>query len=180
MIVKRKLFSFIDEDGNQGYYLYNEGTEEEKLFSVVEEEREFARGVGKKAIEEAVKKVSTKGNKKLNKKLAKIKFNNPTELRIYRKLNDRSANIGNTVHHSINSRAVNTNNLLTEGSKTASGFNLTPNKFTMRGYGKKAMKLNDIKGYDHASSSPSWNKETMELTRYKRLKDLEKLINNLS
>ena len=42
MIVKRKLFSFIDEDGNQGYYLYNESTGEEKLFSVVEEEREFA------------------------------------------------------------------------------------------------------------------------------------------
>ena len=43
MIVKRKLFSFIDEDGNQGYYLYNESTGEEKLFSVVEEEREFAK-----------------------------------------------------------------------------------------------------------------------------------------
>ncbi len=43
MIVKRKLFSFIDEDGNLGYYLYNESTGEEKLFSVVEEEeREFA------------------------------------------------------------------------------------------------------------------------------------------
>ena len=33
MIVKRKLFSFIDEDGNLGYYLYNESTGEEKLFS---------------------------------------------------------------------------------------------------------------------------------------------------
>lgn len=43
MIVKRKLFSFLDEDGNLGYYLYNESTGEEKLFSVVEEEREFAR-----------------------------------------------------------------------------------------------------------------------------------------
>ena len=42
MIVKRKLFSFLDEEGNQGYYLYNESTGEEKLFSVVEEEREFA------------------------------------------------------------------------------------------------------------------------------------------
>ena len=28
----------MDEDGNQGYYLYNEATVEEKLFSVVEEE----------------------------------------------------------------------------------------------------------------------------------------------
>ena len=42
MIVKRKLFSFIDEEGNLGYYLYNEATGEEKLFSVVEDEREFA------------------------------------------------------------------------------------------------------------------------------------------
>ena len=48
MIVKRKLFSFIDEDGNLGYYLYNESTGEEKLFSVVEEEREFAEKEEKK------------------------------------------------------------------------------------------------------------------------------------
>ena len=34
----------MDEEGNMGYYLYNEATGEEKLFSVVEEEREFARG----------------------------------------------------------------------------------------------------------------------------------------
>ena len=33
----------MDEEGNQGYYLYNEATGEEKLFSVVEEEREFAK-----------------------------------------------------------------------------------------------------------------------------------------
>ena len=32
----------MDEEGNLGYYLYNEATGEEKLFSVVEEEREFA------------------------------------------------------------------------------------------------------------------------------------------
>ena len=44
MIVKRKLFSFIDEDGNQGYYLYNESTGEEKLFSVVEDERLYFLG----------------------------------------------------------------------------------------------------------------------------------------
>ena len=31
----------MDEEGNMGYYLYNEATGEEKLFSVVEEEREF-------------------------------------------------------------------------------------------------------------------------------------------
>lgn len=32
----------MDEEGNLGYYLYNEATGEEKLFSVVEEEREFS------------------------------------------------------------------------------------------------------------------------------------------
>jgi hypothetical protein len=42
MIVKRKLYSVIDEEGNLGYYLYNEATGEEKLFSVVEEERLYA------------------------------------------------------------------------------------------------------------------------------------------
>ena len=63
MIVKRKLFSFIDEDGNLGYYLFNERTGEEKLFSVVEEEREFARGKNVRNL--------GKGNKKLNKKLGR-------------------------------------------------------------------------------------------------------------
>ena len=43
MLIKRKVFSVIDEEGNLGYYLYNEATGEEKLFSVVEEEREFAK-----------------------------------------------------------------------------------------------------------------------------------------
>ena len=42
MIVKRKLYSVMDEEGNLGYYLYNESTGEEKLFSVVEEERLYA------------------------------------------------------------------------------------------------------------------------------------------
>jgi hypothetical protein len=43
MLVKRKLYSVMDEEGNLGYYLYNEATGEEKLFSVVEEdERLFA------------------------------------------------------------------------------------------------------------------------------------------
>lgn len=66
MIVKRKLFSFIDEDGNLGYYLYNESTGEEKLFSVVEEEREFARGVGS-AVKVAMKRASSKGQGAINK-----------------------------------------------------------------------------------------------------------------
>ena len=66
MIVKRKLFSFIDEDGNQGYYLYNESTGEEKLFSVVEEEREFARGVGS-AVKAATQMARSKGQGAINK-----------------------------------------------------------------------------------------------------------------
>ena len=33
MIVKRKLYSVMDEEGNLGYYLYNESTGEEKLFA---------------------------------------------------------------------------------------------------------------------------------------------------
>ena len=66
MKVKRKLYSVVDEDGNLGYYLYDESNGEEKLFSVVEEEREFARGIGK-AVKEAVKRGSTKGNKIANK-----------------------------------------------------------------------------------------------------------------
>ena len=39
MLVKRKLYSVMDEEGNLGYYLYDETTGEEKMFSVVEEER---------------------------------------------------------------------------------------------------------------------------------------------
>ena len=43
MLIKRKLFSVMDEEGNLGYYLYNESTGEEKLFSIVdEEERMYA------------------------------------------------------------------------------------------------------------------------------------------
>ena len=104
MIVKRKLFSFIDEDGNLGYYLYNEATGEEKLFSVVEEEREFARGT-KEAGKIAKELLSKKGNKAINKKLKRSQllkeFNNhylnepkPGELKInprfYKSLVDNS------------------------------------------------------------------------------------------
>lgn len=66
MIVKRKLFSVIDEEGNLGYYLYNEATGEEKLFSVVEEEREFAsvkalKKAGNTIVDKAIKgKLTTK------------------------------------------------------------------------------------------------------------------------
>lgn len=35
MIVKRKLYSVMDEEGNQGYYLYDEATGEEKMFAVM-------------------------------------------------------------------------------------------------------------------------------------------------
>ena len=41
MLIKRKLYSVMDEEGNLGYYLYDESTGEEKMFSVVEEERLF-------------------------------------------------------------------------------------------------------------------------------------------
>ena len=34
----------MDEEGNQGYYLYNEATGEEKMFSVVEDERLYFLG----------------------------------------------------------------------------------------------------------------------------------------
>lgn len=33
MLIKRKLYSVIDEKGNLGYYLYNESNGEERLFS---------------------------------------------------------------------------------------------------------------------------------------------------
>lgn len=39
MIVKRKVFSVIDKEGNLGYYLYDEATGEEKLFSEKKEEK---------------------------------------------------------------------------------------------------------------------------------------------
>ena len=56
----------MDEEGNLGYYQYNEATGEEKLFSVVEEEREFARGTKEAGIE-AAKYLAKKGNKIANK-----------------------------------------------------------------------------------------------------------------
>ena len=37
-MIKNKLYSVMDEEGNLGYYLYNESTGEEKLYSVVDEE----------------------------------------------------------------------------------------------------------------------------------------------
>lgn len=66
MIIKRKLFSFIDEDGNLVYYLYNESTGEEKLFSVVEEEKLYfnlgtrLKRVGQKYIGRARKSIATR------------------------------------------------------------------------------------------------------------------------
>ena len=44
MLVKRKLYSVMDEEGNLGYYLYDENNGDEKLFSAndeVFEQREF-------------------------------------------------------------------------------------------------------------------------------------------
>ena len=57
----------MDEEGNQGYYLYDEATGEEKLFSIVEEEqREFARGVGM-AVQNATQFAQSKGQSAFNK-----------------------------------------------------------------------------------------------------------------
>ena len=64
----------MDEEGNQGYYLYNESTGEEKLFSIVEEERKFARGTGSAVYyaEQMIKKGGQKAsNKASNKKMIK-------------------------------------------------------------------------------------------------------------
>ena len=44
MLVKRKLYSVMDEEGNLGYYLYDENSGEEKLFSVVEDEKLYFLG----------------------------------------------------------------------------------------------------------------------------------------
>ena len=59
-MIKNKLYSVMDEEGNMGYYLYNESTGEEKLFSVVEEERLYANVRHlKKAGKELVRKSAT-------------------------------------------------------------------------------------------------------------------------
>ena len=66
-MIKNKLYSVMDEEGNLGYYLYNESTGEEKLFSIVEEEeRMYAKGVGD-AVGVARKRMMNKGNKIANK-----------------------------------------------------------------------------------------------------------------
>lgn len=92
MIVKRKLYSVMDEEGNQGYYLYNEATGEEKLFSVVEDEKMYARGT-KEAGKAAMEFLSKKGNKVANKeaKFRHTRFNlselsNPAEFDVARGL----------------------------------------------------------------------------------------------
>ena len=56
----------MDEEGNLGYYLYDEATGEEKLFSVVEDERMYARGT-KEAGKKAAEFLAKKGNKIANK-----------------------------------------------------------------------------------------------------------------
>lgn len=39
MLIKKKFFSILDEEGNLGYYLYDEATGEEKLFADKEGEK---------------------------------------------------------------------------------------------------------------------------------------------
>ena len=76
MLIKRKLYSVIDEEGNLGYYLYNEATGEEKLFSVVEEEeREFSSvRRSKKALKVAADIIRRDGG--LNKRSVQESVNN--------------------------------------------------------------------------------------------------------
>ena len=63
-MIKNKLYSVMDEEGNLGYYLYNESTGEEKLFSVVEEEeRLYARGVNMRNLGKGLKKVNKAAKK---------------------------------------------------------------------------------------------------------------------
>ena len=95
MIIKRKLFSFIDEDGNQGYYLYNEATGEEKLFSVVEEEREFARGVGQ-AVKAATQFAQSKGQGAFNRAASQLADSGGKKLRISKYLKTSTRALRNT------------------------------------------------------------------------------------
>ena len=75
MIIKRKLYSVIDEEGNLGYYLYNESTGEKKLFSVVEEERDFSSvRRSKKALKVAADIIRREGG--LNKRGVQESVNN--------------------------------------------------------------------------------------------------------
>ena len=62
-MIKNKLYSVMDEEGNLGYYLYNESTGEEKTFSVVEEEKMFARGVNIRNLGKGLKKVNKAANR---------------------------------------------------------------------------------------------------------------------
>ena len=62
-MIKNKLYSVMDEEGNLGYYLYDESTGEEKLFSVEEEERLYARGVNMRNLGKGLKKVNKAAKK---------------------------------------------------------------------------------------------------------------------
>lgn len=58
MLIKKKLFSVLDEEGNLGYYLYDEYTGEEKMFSekkrnrnnVALEDVDSHRGLGRSVV----------------------------------------------------------------------------------------------------------------------------------
>jgi hypothetical protein len=78
---------------------------------------------------------------------------------------DKLAYIGSTIDSSINSKAVNREDL--SGLPTASGLRLLPGRDRQH-FSKKRLKKEDIHTYDHGKSSPSWNKEVMELVRDKR------------
>ena len=72
----------MDEEGNLGYYLYDEATGEEKLFSVVEEEeRMYARGVGQ-AVKAATQMAQSKGQGAINRAASQLADGGGRKLRI--------------------------------------------------------------------------------------------------
>lgn len=82
---------------------------------------------------------------------------------------DKIAHIGSTVDSSINSKAVRRGGLFIndDGLPTASGLRLLPGSDRQH-FPKKLLKDTNISTYDHGKSTPSWNKEVMELVRDKR------------
>lgn len=86
---------------------------------------------------------------------------------------EKISNIGSTIDSSINSKSVNRGGFgpTVKGETykpTAHGLRLSPR--SIRHLSKKQIKSDDLYTYDHGNSSPSWNKEVMELTKYNKEK----------
>ena len=76
MLIKRKLYSVIDEEGNLGYYLYDESTGEDKLFAVPGSaymSKLVGGRVGTKAIGSSINKTSAQWGKALDKSIVQSK-----------------------------------------------------------------------------------------------------------